>query len=552
MGRLDTDAKMTMSYLLQTGQSKSEVAKLLNVTEGTIRYHAKRTAAGTADGRSHQQSKAAYFADPIADWHSQHGGTVVSCPKLYTWLRNEHSFKGSLRSVQRYCRSISHTDFKLRIHSTQLNNNTDYFSFIRVGRSHRIRRSTKVNSTVISLQLPNSHYSQQKHQAEQWVALLRSDRLSLPLFDDPQLSQTLIEYVHDPKKRRRNRAITILMHNAGFSNGLIANTLGINRTTVQCYICDYLAGGVKALLDVSRSKRRKADCADLKEATFRILHEPPRNHGINRSSWNLRELRATLISQGYPVGIQTLRTIIRDAGWKWKKAKIVLTSQDPDYSDKLAIIQTILRGLTPDEAFFSIDEFGPFSVKMKPGRLLAAPGQQPIVPQWQKSKGCMIMTAALELGSNQITHFYSQRKNTTEMIRMMNVLVEQYAERKTIYLSWDAASWHVSKKLFQAVSEHNDKASSLGRPVVETVPLPAGAQFLNVIEAVFSGMARAIIHNSNYSSVEETQEAINSYFHKRNQHFQEHPKKAGNKIWGNEKVVAEFSASNNCKDPRWR
>jgi hypothetical protein len=36
--------------------------------------------------------------------------------------------------------------------------------------------------------------------------------------------------------------------------------------------------------------------------------------------------------------------------------------------------------------------------------------------------------------------------------------------------------------------------------LVDTAPLPAGAQFLNVIESVFSGMARAIIHNSDYKS----------------------------------------------------
>ena len=47
------------------------------------------------------------------------------------------------------------------------------------------------------------------------------------------------------------------------------------------------------------------------------------------------------------------------------------------------------------------------------------PGIQPTVPQWQKSRGCMIMTAALELSGNQVTHFYSAKKNTGEMIRMM-------------------------------------------------------------------------------------------------------------------------------------
>jgi hypothetical protein len=39
-------------------------------------------------------------------------------------------------------------------------------------------------------------------------------------------------------------------------------------------------------------------------------------------------------------------------------------------------------------------------------------------------------------------------------------------------------------------------------------------------------MARAIIHNSNYRSVEEAKGAINRYFDERNRHFREHPRRA--------------------------
>lgn len=471
---------------------------------------------------------------------------------VFRHIRDEHGFGGSYSMVHRYCRSISHQYFTLKLRASIGHDKIDDVTFVRAGRSFRLKTEVHANPTTISLQLQHDRQSQKVQEAQQWIERLRSDKRSSALCKDDDSSKTLYRDVHAPKQRIRNRAISVLMYENGFSNNLIAKTLEISRRTSRSYIRRYNVGGVEALFKSNQRKQQKADRDDLKQAAFRLLHEPPKNHGINRSSWNLQELRTSLATQGFPVGSHTLRTIIHEAGWKWKKAKVMLTSQDPAYNEKLTNIRSILQRLTSDEAFFSIDEFGPFSVKMKPGRLLTAPGQQPTVPQWQKSKGCMIMTAALELGSNQITHFYSQRKNTTEMIRMMNVLLEQYAERKTIYLSWDAASWHVSKKLFQAVAEHNAKANSLCRPVVETVPLPAGAQFLNVIEAVFSGMARAIIHNSDYSSVEETQEAINSYFNKRNQHFQEHPKKAGNKIWGNEKVVAVFSASNNCKDPRWR
>jgi hypothetical protein len=38
---------------------------------------------------------------------------------------------------------------------------------------------------------------------------------------------------------------------------------------------------------------------------------------------------------------------------------------------------------------------------------------------------------------------------------MMELLVEKYSDRRKIYLSWDAASWHISKRLYQRVEEHN-------------------------------------------------------------------------------------------------
>ena len=64
-------------------------------------------------------------------------------------------------------------------------------------------------------------------------------------------------------------------------------------------------------------------------------------------------------------------------------------------------------------------------------------------------------------------------------------------------------------------------------------------------------MAKAIIHCSDYQSVEECQTAIDRYFEERNQNFRTLPKRAGSKFWGKELVPPEFSESNNCKDPRY-
>jgi DDE superfamily endonuclease len=164
----------------------------------------------------------------------------------------------------------------------------------------------------------------------------------------------------------------------------------------------------------------------------------------------------------------------------------------------------------------------------------------------------MILTAALELSKNQLSHFYSRAKTTDEMIKMADLLRTQYRTCSKLYLSWDAASWHVSKRLYAHLDEVNRQASADGFPIVKTAPLPSGAQFLNVIESVFSGMAKAIIHNSDYPSVEAAQGAIDQYFKDRNEHFSKCRKRAGNKIWGQERVPCEFSEAHNCKDPLYR
>ena len=50
---------------------------------------------------------------------------------------------------------------------------------------------------------------------------------------------------------------------------------------------------------------------------------------------------------------------------EYRNHKIVLTSNDPQYHAKLGVIKQILSDLKENEAFFSIDEYGPFAIKRK-------------------------------------------------------------------------------------------------------------------------------------------------------------------------------------------
>jgi transposase len=363
--------------------------------------------------------------------------------------------------------------------------------------------------------------------------------------------EILLQRLYSGRLSDRNKSLEILACSRGLTMRTICGFLGISTNTYSVYKQKFANGGTDALF-APKIHSKKSDDESVRSAIFKLLHEPPSKYGINRTTWTMHLLRKVLSESGKPTCAEVIRAITRAAGYRWRKARVALTSTDPAYSEKLDRIHSILAGLQSDEVFFSIDEYGPFAIKMQTGRALVAPGEQLVVPQWQKSRGCLILTAALELSSNQVTHFYSDKKNTAEMIRMMDVLIDKYGDRRKIYLSWDAASWHISRALNRRIEEHNVAAIESGAAVVETAPLPSGAQFLNVIESVFSGMSRAIIHSSNYPTVEDAKAAIDRHFGERNAHFRQHPQRAGKNIWGKEREPATFSDSSNCKDPRYR
>jgi len=355
---------------------------------------------------------------------------------------------------------------------------------------------------------------------------------------------------------RKELALRVLRNLIPLSTA--AAEFNVSTKTAAKWVRRFQQGGCACLFDRSsrphRSPRQlspQRSDDDCKAFLVSVLHRPPSEFGINRSSWRIVDLHRVLREKGLPLSGARLRRAMRSTGFKWRKARVVLTSRDPEYARKVCAIKEILAALKSDEAFFSIDEYGPFSIKKKGGRKRVGPGESYVIPQWQKSKGWLILTAALELASNQVTHFYSIRKNTDEMIRMANLLRSQYADRQKIYLSWDAASWHISRKLKGHLQKLNQ--SSHGEyPIVKIAPLPAGAQFLNVIESVFSGLARAVVHNSDYQSLKAATSAIDRYLEARNSYFRAEPRRAGQKIWQLERGRCEFSEANNCRDPLYR
>lgn len=363
---------------------------------------------------------------------------------------------------------------------------------------------------------------------------------------DPKDLPTLKHWRQGNNKRLWQISKTLTMAAQGASRLEIIDKVETVYYTLGAWINGYKRIGLKAF-DIPPCVRNKIGPALVKERKgklFRLIHETPKAYSLNRTSWSIRALTLVYNQHNEPtVTYEQIRYCLKQMGYQYRKSKEMLTSPDPKFREKIAKIQGILQKLKPNEKFFSIDEYGPVSIKIKGGRTLKLKTESPdVVPEKQKAKGIVICTAALELSTNQVTHLYSPKKNTFEMLRLIDALINNYRDEKTLYLCWDAVSWHNSKILKNYINDHN----KLNMVQIRLAPLPACTQFLNVIESVFAGLAKAVIHNSDYDSVDECKKAIDLHFATRNEYFQLHPKRAGKKIWEKEIVKARFSEDHHC------
>ena len=95
---------MTIQELFRRGASGREIARTLEVSEGSVRYHLRRQREGAVDGRSKQTHLAAKWHDKIADWLKlgEEQDEAINLAELHDWLIEECSYSGSLRSLERY------------------------------------------------------------------------------------------------------------------------------------------------------------------------------------------------------------------------------------------------------------------------------------------------------------------------------------------------------------------------------------------------------------------------------------------------------------------
>jgi transposase len=110
LAKLGKDEVVTIHVLAEKGETASAIARRLAVTEGAVRYHLRRKAAGRPDGRAKPSliERSGLVAVVEQWWRDQLAalpdGRSPNADALWELLKADHGYVGSPKSVRKYVR----------------------------------------------------------------------------------------------------------------------------------------------------------------------------------------------------------------------------------------------------------------------------------------------------------------------------------------------------------------------------------------------------------------------------------------------------------------
>jgi transposase len=135
--------------------------------------------------------------------------------------------------------------------------------------------------------------------------------------------ERLYDCVKNNTFRYRARALAMLAHKKGVRNVTITRFLRVGPQYLARIKSAYQTRGIDWFSKHGHKGLRRYEMEPHKKAVFTILHTPPSAYGINRTTWTIKLIGEVMSKQGMRIGKNDLGKIIRNAGYRFCKAKSV-------------------------------------------------------------------------------------------------------------------------------------------------------------------------------------------------------------------------------------
>lgn len=324
--------------------------------------------------------------------------------------------------------------------------------------------------------------------------------------------------------REVERARIILGYSDRVSIQELSRHFGVSRTTIYKWVDKALTTGIEQGLKDKYHRPYEPEITDEAKAwVVSIACTKPKDYGYGAEVWTLSALAKHISDNATKAGFPRLVNTHKSAMWrilnehdiKPHKIKYYLAKKDPEFDRKMQEVlmvykevsvykaQEIPKGRTKPVFTVSVDEKpGIQALELVAPDLPPIPGKAKYIGRDYEyiRHGTLSLLAGIDLHSGHIFSKVEERHRSVEFIELLKELDAYYLEDATIRLILDNHSAHISKETMAFL------ATRPGR--FEYIHTPVHGSWLNLIECVFSKMARTFLRHIRVDSIEELKRRI--------------------------------------------
>ena len=303
----------------------------------------------------------------------------------------------------------------------------------------------------------------------------------------------------------------ILLSGGGCTNQQIAERCACTPTWVRQIIHRFNRDGLDAITwypyYCSVESPRKF-VSDVVEEICQVALSPPKQL-IGMSVWSLEKLRAYLVEQKIlpSICLEWLRQILRRCRIHWRHSKTWKDSEDPEFWPKYRRLRRLYGKRPKGGRRICIDEFGPLNLQPRGGKHYARIGHvDRHRATYSRKGGVRHMFGAYDMELDRLVGTFATHKNWMTFLAFLKCLRRRYPHKQLLHIVLDNATFHRKAEVLSYAATHG----------IKFYWTPTNASWLNRIECHFTAMKKFTLDNTDYSSHEEQQVAIDHYLSWRN------------------------------------
>jgi transposase len=293
--------------------------------------------------------------------------------------------------------------------------------------------------------------------------------------------------------RRIRRAHVLLLLAQGHPVRFITAVLFCSFDLVASVRRDYQHGGVAAVLGDERVIHRVPWWYN--SLLVWLTQFTPVDFGMRRSRWSCEALALVLSERvGVDLGRESVRCILHEMGFVWRRPRPVVGPADPDHQRKMQAIRKLLANLPASEVAVFQDEVQ-LDLNPKIGSAWMLEGiQQEVVTPGDNVRRHLAVSMLVGTGRLVVSE-PTMRRNSTQFIAHLKDLCRRLRHWKVIHVICDNAAFHKSRVVQRWVADCE------GRVVLHYLPSRAPEE--NPVERVFWRLHEAVTRNHRCQTINE-------------------------------------------------